>query len=141
MEHRGEGVNRLRGLTRKTLVGQLQPVDRGESVGYGRGWMALHSSQLAMIPVGYADSYSRSLGNCGRDVIRDCSAAVVRRESMKILRTDVTDIPVVSLGDDVVLIGHQGNEEVLVENPGSSSDMINHEFFAQLSRVIQRSVI
>jgi alanine racemase len=60
---------------------------------------------------------------------------------MNILRADVTDIPVVSLGDDVVLINHQGNEEVLVEKPGSSSDMINHEFFPQLSRVIQRSVV
>ncbi len=141
MEHQGEGVNLQPVLTWKTLVGQLQPVDSGESVGYGRTWTARRTSQLAVIPVGYADGYSRSLGNRGRVLIRGRSAPVVGRVCMNILMADVTDIPDVSVGDEVVLIGRQGDEEVQVEELASLSETINYEFLARLSPAISRSIV
>jgi alanine racemase len=141
MEHRGDGVKLQPVLTWKTLVGQLQAVARDESVGYGRTWTAQRSSQLAVIPVGYADGYSRALGNRGRVLIRGRSAPVVGRVCMNILMADVTDIPEVSIGEEVVLIGHQGNDEVPVEELASLSDTINYEFLARLSPGISRSVV
>jgi len=141
MEHDGNGVNLQPVLTWKTLVGQLQSVDRGESVGYGRTWTARRPTQLAVIPVGYADGYSRSLGNRGRILIRGRSAPVVGRVCMNILMADVTDILDVSIGDEVVLIGRQGDEEVQVEELASLSDTINYEFLARLSPAITRSMV
>jgi alanine racemase len=141
MEHEGDGVNLQPVLTWKTLVGQLQPVARDESVGYGRTWKARRPSQLAVIPVGYADGYSRALGNRGRVLIRGRSAPVVGRVCMNILMANVTDIPGVSIGDEVVLIGRQGDDEISVEELASLSDTINYEFLARLSPAISRSVI
>ena len=141
MEHQGDGVNLHPVLTWKTLVGQFQLVDRGESVGYGRTWTARRPSQLAVSPVGYADGYSRSLGNRGRVLIRGRSASVVGRVCMNILMADVTDIPDVSVGDEVVLIGRQGEEEVQVEELASLSETINYEFLARLSPAITRSMV
>ena len=60
---------------------------------------------------------------------------------MNILMADVTDIPDVSLGDEVVLIGRQGDEEVQVEELASLSDTINYEFLARLSPAISRSMV
>ncbi len=60
---------------------------------------------------------------------------------MNILMADVTDIPGVTIGDEVVLIGKQGDDEVQVEELASLSDTINYEFLARLSPAIPRSVV
>ena len=60
---------------------------------------------------------------------------------MNILMADVTDIPDVSVGDEVVLIGRQGEEEVQVEELASLSETINYEFLARLSPAIARSMV
>lgn len=141
MEHQDDGVHLIPVLSWKAMVGQLQPVERDESVGYGRTWTARRSSQLAVIPVGYADGYSRALGNRSRVLIRGRSAPVVGRVCMNILMADVTDIPGVMIGDEAVLIGSQGEDEVQVEELAGLSDTINYEFLARLSPSISRLVV
>ncbi len=141
MAHQGDGMHLRPVLSWKALVGQLQPVARDESVGYGRTWTASRSSLLAVIPVGYADGYSRALGNRSRVLIRGRSAPVVGRVCMNILMADVTDIDGVSIGDEVVLIGRQGEDEVPVEDLANLSDTINYEFLARLSPSIPRTVV
>jgi alanine racemase len=141
LEHQGDGIHLKPVLTWKAMVGQLQPVARDESVGYGRTWTARRPSQLAVIPVGYADGYSRALGNRSRVLIRGRSAPVVGRVCMNILMADVTDIPEVAIGEEAVLIGRQGEDEVQVEELASLSDTINYEFLARLSPSIPRSVV
>jgi len=141
LEHQGDGVHLKPVLTWKAMVGQLQPVAKDESVGYGRTWRARRPSQLAVIPVGYADGYSRALGNRSRVLIRGRSAPVVGRVCMNILMADVTDIPEVAIVEEVVLIGRQGEDEVQVEELASLSDTINYEFLARLSPSIPRSVV
>ena len=141
LEHKDGGLQLKPVLTWKTIVGQLQPVERDASVGYGRTWTARRPSQLAIIPVGYADGYSRALGNRARTLIRGRSAPIVGRVCMNILIADVTDIPEVSIGDEVVLIGRQGGDEIEVEELATLSDTINYEFLARLSPEIPRVVI
>jgi alanine racemase len=141
MTHQEDGMHLRPVLAWKALVGQLQPVARDESVGYGRTWTASRSSQLGVIPVGYADGYSRALGNRSRVLIRGRSAPVVGRVCMNILMVDVTDIEGVSIGDEVVLIGRQGEDEVPVEDLAALSDTINYEFLARLSPSIPRTVV
>jgi alanine racemase len=128
-------------LTWKTTVGQIQTVESGESVGYGRTWTARRASQLAVIPVGYADGYSRSLGNRSRVLIRGCSAPIVGRVCMNIMMADVTDIEGVEIGDEVVLVGRQRGDSVQVEELAALSETINYEFLARLSPAIPRVVV
>ena len=73
------------------MVGELQPVERDASVGYGKTWTARRPSQLAVIPVGYADGYPRALGNRVRALIRGRSVPIGRRVCMNILVADVID--------------------------------------------------
>jgi alanine racemase len=141
LEHQGDGFQLRPVLSWKATVGQLQTAETDASVGYGRTWTARRPSQLAVIPIGYADGYSRSLGNRSRVLIRGRSAPVVGRVCMNILMADVTDIPGVTIGDEVVLIGKQGDDEVQVEELASLSDTINYEFLARLSPAIPRSVV
>jgi len=141
LEHKGGGLELKPLLTWKAMVGQLQPVERDASVGYGRTWTARRPSQLAVIPVGYADGYSRALGNRARALIRGRSAPVVGRVCMNILVADVTDIPEVSIGDEVVLIGQQGDDEIEVEELATLSETINYEFLTRLSPTIPRVVV
>ena len=141
LEHDGGGLQLRPVLTWKAIVGQLQAVERDASVGYGRTWTANRQSQLAVIPVGYADGYSRALGNRSRVLIHGRSAPVVGRVCMNILMADVTDIPEVSIGDEVVLIGRQGDDQVSVEELAAFTDTINYEFLARLSPAIPRTVV
>lgn len=128
-------------LSWRTIVGQTQSVRSGESVGYGRTWTARRTTELAVIPVGYADGYSRALGNRSRVLIRGSSAPVVGRVCMNIMMADVTDIDGVEIGDPVLLIGRQGGESVDVEELAALSETINYEFLARLSPDIPRVVV
>lgn len=141
LEHRGTGFDLRPVLTWKTLVGQLQPVERGESVGYGRTWTAARTTQLAVLPVGYSDGYSRALGNRSRVVIRGRHAPVVGRVCMNIMMVDVTDIDGVEIGDEVVLLGGRGTESVSAEELAGLSETINYEFLARLSPSLPRVVV
>jgi alanine racemase len=141
LDHRNGGLELQPVLSWKAMVGQIQTVERDASVGYGRTWTARRPSQLAVIPVGYADGYSRCLGNRSRVLIRGRSAQVVGRVCMNILMADVTDIPGVSIGDEVVLIGRQGDDRIDVDELASLSETINYEFLARLSPTIPRTVV
>ncbi len=141
LKHQGDGFQLRPALSWKATVGQLQAVETDESVGYGRTWTARRPSQLAVIPVGYADGYSRCLGNRSRVLIHGRSAPVVGRVCMNIFIADVTDIPGVAIGDEVVLIGRQGEDVIPVEELASLSDTINYEFLARLSPTIPRVVV
>jgi alanine racemase len=141
LEHQPSALDLRPVLSWKALIGQLQTVKRGESVGYGRTWSAGRPSQLAVIPVGYADGYSRALGNRSRVVIRGRYAPVVGRVCMNILMADVTDIPDVRIGDEALLLGGVGEGAVPAEELAELSGTINYEFLARLAPTIPRMVV
>ena len=140
LEHGRGGFDLQPTLSWRTIVGQLQRVSKGETVGYGRSWTALRDTTLAVIPVGYADGYSRALGNRARVLIRGREAPVVGRVCMNIFMVDVTDIPAVEVGDVVTLIGADNEVAIRVEDLARHSDTINYEFLARLSPSIPRLV-
>jgi alanine racemase len=140
LDHDREGLELLPALTWRTVVGQLQEVQKGETVGYGRSWTALRPTRLAVLPVGYADGYARCLGNRARVLLHGRPAPVVGRVCMNIMMVDVTDISGVGVGDEVMLVGRQGDAEVTAEELAELSDTINYEFLARLSPGIPRFV-
>jgi alanine racemase len=128
-------------LSWKTVVGQVQKVRRGETVGYGRTWTALRDSRLAVLPMGYSDGYPRCLGNRARVLVRGRPVPVVGRVCMNITMVDVTDVPDAGVGDEVVLIGKQGQAEITVEELAEHAGTINYELLARLAPHIPRRVV
>ncbi len=128
-------------LSWKALVGQIQRVACGETVGYGRTWCALRPTRLAVLPVGYADGYPRGLGNGARVVACGRLLPVVGRVCMNIVLVDATDAPEVAVGEEVLLIGRQGEVAVTVEELASLAGTINYELLARLSPATPRRVV
>jgi len=92
-------------LTFKSRVVYLKDVPRGTPLGYGAAFHTRRRSRIATVPVGYADGLSHALSNRGRAIVRDGYARIVGNISMDLSLLDVTDIPGVNVGDEVILIG------------------------------------
>ena len=99
-------------LAWKAQVAQVHDLAIGESVGYGHTWTADRPSRVATVPVGYADGLRRAPCTWRYVLVRGCPAPVVGRVSMDQISIDVTDVAGTQRGDEVVLIGRQGAEEL-----------------------------
>ena len=88
-----------------TQVAMVKQVPAGTEVGYGGTFVTTRPTVIATLPVGFADGYSRRLSNRGKVLIRGCEAPVIGRVCMDQMMVDVTDIPGVSRGDTVTLLG------------------------------------
>jgi alanine racemase len=141
LEHGRDGLPLRPAMTWKSVVGQTVEVARGETVGYGRTWTALRRTRLAVVPVGYADGFPRALGNRARVLVRGAPAPVVGRVCMNIFMADVTDVPEVRVGDEVVLLGAQGGSQVSAEELAGHADTINYELLARVSPDIPRTLV
>lgn len=96
----------------KTGVTSLRTVQAGETAGYGRTFVAERETRLALLPVGYADGFNRLLSNRGHVLVRGQQAPIAGRVSMDQTVVDVTGIPGVGMGDEVVLLGRQGEHTI-----------------------------
>lgn len=92
-------------LTLKTRIVFLKQCPAGATVSYGRAHTLRRNSMVATLPVGYADGYSRLLSNRGEAAVRGHRVPVIGRVCMDQTMIDVTDVPGVSIGDEVVLYG------------------------------------
>ena len=102
-------------LTWKTQIAQVHELQPGDAVGYGRAWRAGRPSRVATVPVGYADGFRRAPRGWRHVLVRGRAAPVVGRVSMDQAAADVTDIPGARQGDEVVLIGRQGEAVLSVD--------------------------
>ncbi len=114
-------------LTLKTRVVFVKNVPAGATAGYGQTWKAKRPSCIATLPVGYEDGYSRALSNRAQVLVGGHRAPVVGRISMDYTTIDVTDAPEVNPGDEVVLIGRQGGEQVRAEEIAELAGTIPYE--------------
>ncbi len=136
------GDNPLRRLIRwSSRVMSIKHVAAGDYVGYGVTTMASRNMRLAVIPVGYSHGYARSLSNQGRVLVRGKKAGVVGLVNMNLLIVDVTAVPEVAPGDEVVLIGKQGKAAIPVSSFSELSNQLNYELLTRLPRDIPRRVV
>lgn len=135
-EQRGSRLEPV--LRWRTVIARLKQIAAGESVGYGLTWTASRPAWIATLPVGYADGYDRLLSNRADVLVRGQRAPVVGRVSMDLVTIDVTDVPGVSVGDEVVLLGKQGADEIPAEELARLTGTIAYEVFCMISSRVPR---
>ena len=112
----------------KTRIVFLKDLSMGESVGYGRTYTTnQRRTKVASLPLGYADGYNRLLSNQGKVLVRGNRFPIIGRICMDQTMIDVTNLPQVEIGDEVVLWGRQGQEEITVEEIADKIGTINYE--------------
>jgi alanine racemase len=102
------GVPLVPAMTLKARVTQLRKLHAGDTVGYGRTYVASRDMRIAVLPLGYADGVSRSLSSRGRVCLQGRSAPIVGRICMDQLMVDVTGFGQLAVGDEAVLMGQDG---------------------------------
>ena len=112
----------------KTRIVFLKELFAGESIGYGRTYTTKKKrTVVASLPVGYADGYNRLLSNQGEVLVRGKRFPIIGRVCMDQCMIDITNLPQVEIGDEVVLWGRQGQEEITVEEIADKIGTINYE--------------
>jgi alanine racemase len=126
-------------MTWKTRITLVRDVPAGQGISYGRTFLAPTPMRVATLAVGYADGYQRHLSNRGAEVlIRGRRCAVLGRVTMDQIMADVTALSGVEAGDEVVLIGRQGAEEILAAELAQKSGTIPWEIFTGVGRRVDR---
>jgi len=141
INHSQNGEDVLRPiLSWKARVGQVKSVPANQFIGYGCSYQTTRETQLAVLPIGYADGYSRGLSNQGFVLLHGLRAPVRGRICMNLIMVDITDIPDVRPGDEAVLIGKQEKEILTVDQLSSLAGTINYEFITHLNGLIPRII-
>ncbi len=123
----------------KTEIAQVKTLPTGAPVSYGATWHAPRPSTIATIPVGYADGFRRSPA-WQAVLVNGLRAPIVGRVCMDYTMIDITDIPGVRVGAEVVLIGPQGTARITAEEVASWLDTINYEVVAAILPRVPRLV-
>ena len=116
----------------------VKVIEPGETISYGRCFKAERPTKIATLPVGYADGYSRLLSNRVDVLIHGRRAPQVGNVCMDQCMVDVTDVPDVAVGDEVVLFGRQGTEEIRLGELAKILGTIDHEVLCNINRRVPR---
>ncbi len=126
-------------LTWKTRILSLKTIPAGRPVGYNRTFVAPRSLTLATVPVGYVDGYPRALSNRAHVLIRGVLAPVVGLVSMNMLTIDVSEVPDIALGDEVVLLG--SDKGVTAPELAQAMGSVPNELTTRINPLIPRLVV
>lgn len=125
----------------KSCITYIKEIEAGTAVSYGGTFVADHTMKVATIPVGYGDGYVRSLSGKGDVLIHGKRAAILGRICMDQFMVDVTDIPEVHTGDEVTLVGKDGDEVLSLETLGDLSGRFSYEFACDIGKRVPRIYI
>lgn len=125
-------------MTLKSHIIHLKEIDKGCGISYGSTYITDRKTKVATIPVGYGDGYPRSLSNIGYVLIGGTRAKIMGRICMDQFMVDVTDIRNVKNGDEVILVGNQGNESITIDELSKISNRFSYEFVCDLGKRIPR---
>ena len=128
-------------LSWKSRVVSVRSVAPGAVVGYNGTFVATEPMRLALVAAGYADGLDRKLGNHFALLARGQRAPLVGRISMDQSVIDVTEIPDVAAGDEVVLIGRQGDESISALDHAKAADTIPWEILTRIGERVSRIAI
>ena len=119
-------------------VTHVKTLPAGRELSYGGTYVTTRPTRVATVSVGYADGYRRSLSGKFHVLIRGKKAPILGRVCMDQLMVDATDIPEVAMGDDVVLVGRQGNRIITMEEIAETAGSFNYEMVSGIARRVPR---
>ena len=122
-------------------ISYVKDIEAGDEVSYGGTFKAEKTMRVATIPAGYADGYPRLLSGKGYVLIKGRKAPILGRVCMDQFMVDVTDIEGAARGDEVVLLGKQGDERITAEELGDLSGRFNYELVCDISKRVPRNYI
>ncbi len=122
------------------LIG-IRDIRPGETVGYGQTWTADRPTRIGLVPVGYADGYSREFSNRGVMLIHESQAPVVGRVSMDLTTIDLAQVPMAHLGDEVTILDDDPISAASVYKLAKWANTIPYEIFCRIGRRVRRVAI
>jgi alanine racemase len=125
-------------LTWKTRILSLRDMRANQALGYGGIYVTKAPARIAVLPVGYADGLNRRLSSQGRVIVRENYAPIVGRISMDLTLADVTGLPGVSVGDEVVLLGATDGLSVDAREHAALSETVPYEILCGISKRVPR---
>lgn len=125
----------------KTTISYVKEVPADTYISYGGTYATGDTSVIATIPVGYADGYPRARSNIGKVIIHGKYAPIVGRICMDQMMVDVTHIPDVAKGDEVILVGTDGICNISVEEVANDAASFNYEFVCNVGKRVPRKYV
>ncbi len=144
---KGKGKNREKQvilkpvLSWKTIVAEVKQIPKGSFVGYDMTERANRATRIAVLPIGYWHGYDRGLSSVGYVLVRGRRARVLGRVSMDMIVVDITDIPRARVGDEAVIIGHQGRTIITADDMGRVINTSAYEVMTRINPLIKRMVV
>jgi alanine racemase len=121
-------------LNFKTKIMYIKRVPAGRSISYGRTFITSKSTNIATIPVGYSDGYLRDLSNKAEVIIRGKRCRIIGRVCMDQTMIDLGDLKGIKIGEPVVLVGRQANEQITLEELAKQANTISYELACSIGR-------
>lgn len=128
-------------LTWKTVISEIKEIPKGSYVGYDLTCRVTKKSRIAILPIGYWHGYDRGLGNIGEVLVKGRRARVLGRISMDMTTIDLTGIPNVRPGDEVVLLGSQGKDAIWADELAHLIGTSAYELLTRINPLIRRIAI
>src|SRR5215472_8006030 len=128
-------------LSWKTRITQIREVEPGQPVGYSSGYVTEFPTKVAVLSVGYGDGLNRQLSSRGRVIIRDDYASIIGNVSMNLTTVDVTGIPGVEVGDEVVILGGTAKRKITAWEHANLASTIPYEVLCSISSRLPRKYV
>lgn len=125
-------------LTLKSNVVHVKTLPKGEYISYGRKFVTERESVIATLPIGYADGYTRLLSHKAKVIINGQLAPIVGNICMDQCMVDITEVPNVKVGNEVILIGEEGNSKFNADDIAELIGTINYEVICMIGKRIPR---
>lgn len=134
-----QGFEKIRPvLSLKTKIAFIKKIPPGRTLSYGRTYRTKRDMIVATLPIGYGDGYPRYLSNKGHVLIKGRKAGILGTVTMDQIMVDITPIPDVHVGDEAVLLGRQGKEEINASHIAAAGGTIPYELFTSINKRVQR---
>ncbi len=122
----------------KSRIVQLRRHPAGTPISYGRSFVTTRASRIGVVAVGYGHGYSWLLSNRGEMLVRGRRVPIVGRVTMDLTMVDVTDVPGVEVGDEVVLFGEQGDATLDIQEVARGSETLPYEIMCTIGKRVTR---
>jgi alanine racemase len=128
-------------LSWKTRIMQIRQLEAGQPVGLSSGYVTEFPAKVAVLPVGYGDGLNRQLSSRGRVIIRDDYAAMIGNISMNLTTVDVTGIPGVEVGDEVIILGETAKRKITAWEHATLAGTIPYEILCAIAPRVPRKYV